>query len=206
MSNCAAPVGVVLAGGQGRRLGGDKASVLLGGKPLISYTLATLGEVLDDVVVVVKPGTRLPPLDGVSVWTEPDGTPHPLVGIVTALERADGRRVLICGCDLPLLQPASVERLVAADLRGAPAAVAVAAGGRPQPPLGCYLARALPDLQAVMRERPDVPLRQAVGALDPRWVEVADEELFNVNTPQDLGEAYLRLFWPSSGACRTSRL
>ena len=37
------PIGVVLAGGSGRRIGGSKAIVKLRGQPLITYPLAALG-------------------------------------------------------------------------------------------------------------------------------------------------------------------
>jgi molybdopterin-guanine dinucleotide biosynthesis protein A len=36
------PVGAILAGGGGRRIGGDKAIVELHGRPLISYPLETV--------------------------------------------------------------------------------------------------------------------------------------------------------------------
>ena len=41
------PVGVVLAGGQGRRLGGKKATATLGGRPLLSYPLQALADATD---------------------------------------------------------------------------------------------------------------------------------------------------------------
>ena len=75
------PVGVVLAGGRGRRLGGDKAIVELEGRALVHYPLEALHEVCDDVVVVAKRDTLLPPLSGIAdLWIEPDEPRHPLVG------------------------------------------------------------------------------------------------------------------------------
>jgi len=56
------PVGVVLAGGAGRRIGGDKATVELAGRPLLLYPLAAVRAVLRDVAVVAKRVTALPPL------------------------------------------------------------------------------------------------------------------------------------------------
>ena len=61
-------MGVVLAGGLGTRIGGSKATVGLGGRPLISYPLDALGAVLDDVVVLAKADTELPSLPGMTVW------------------------------------------------------------------------------------------------------------------------------------------
>src|SRR4051812_49455051 len=91
-----APVGVVLAGGLGRRLGGDKAIVELEGRALVLYPLEALHEVCDEVAVVAKRDTLLPPLAGIaSLWVEPDEPRHPLCGVAHALRLALGRAVLV---------------------------------------------------------------------------------------------------------------
>jgi molybdopterin-guanine dinucleotide biosynthesis protein A len=176
---------VVLAGGQGRRIGGQKATVGLGGRPLIEYPLQVLSTVLDEVAVVAKPDTTLPSLPGVTVWIEPQEPHHPLVGIVEALAVAGGRPVLVCACDLPLLTPALVRALARADPCGRPAVVAVA-DGQLQPLLGCYQASALTPLRRLAAEA-KVALRAAVASLEPRLLDVGEaESLFNVNSPEDL--------------------
>ncbi|MHB8692307.1 MAG: molybdenum cofactor guanylyltransferase [Solirubrobacteraceae bacterium] len=181
------PVGVVLAGGGGRRIGGDKATAMLAGRPLISYPLAVLGAVLAEVVVVAKAATLLPPLDGVEVWIEPQRPQHPVIGIVEALLRADGRPVLVCACDMPLLDAATVTTLATSDPRGAPAVIATGADGL-QPLLGCYFADALEPLAAAA-DAAHAPLREIVARLHPRLLEVSAEALFNVNSPEDLASA-----------------
>src|SRR5581483_281554 len=97
------PIGVVLAGGAGRRIGGSKAQVLLRGRPLIHYPLAVLRAALDEVAVVAKGDTELPELGGVELWIEPDEPRHPLAGILHGLRRAGGRAVLACAADMPLI-------------------------------------------------------------------------------------------------------
>ena len=86
------PVGVVLAGGAGRRMGGAKPGTPLAGRPLIAYPLTALRAVLAPVAVVAKSDSVLPVLGaGVELWREPDEPRHPLAGILEALRRADGR-------------------------------------------------------------------------------------------------------------------
>jgi molybdenum cofactor guanylyltransferase len=179
------PVGVVLAGGLGRRIGGSKATVELRGAPLISYPLAAMTSVLDDVAIIAKPDTKLPSLPGVAVWIEPPGRRHPLIGIIHALGLAGGRPVLVCASDLPFVTPRLIERLARADPKGGPAVVA-ASGEEIQPLLGCYQPRAAELLRkAIARE--NIPVRDAVSALGPRLLQVEDPEaLFNVNGPDDL--------------------
>jgi molybdopterin-guanine dinucleotide biosynthesis protein A len=178
---------VVLAGGGGRRIGGDKAAAMLAGRPLISYPLAALQAVLAEVVVVAKAATKLPPLDGVEVWLEPELPQHPLIGIVEALRQAHGRAVLVCACDMPLLDAATVTALAASDPRGRAAVVASTADGL-QPLLGCYFADAL-ELLAAAADAAKAPLREIVAQLQPRLLEVSAEALFNVNSPEDLASA-----------------
>src|SRR6266513_99355 len=98
-------VGAILAGGAGTRLGRPKATAPLGGRPMLEHPLLALEGAGLETVVVAKRGTPLPP-DAAPLWEEPDEPLHPLRGIVTALEQADGRTVLVCGCDLPFVTPA----------------------------------------------------------------------------------------------------
>lgn len=181
------PVGVVLAGGLGRRIGGDKAVVELAGRPLISYPVQALRAVLNDVKVLVKPGTPLPGLAGVEIWTEPPEPHHPLVGILQALRNAAPRPVLICAADMPFLSPAAIGELAGADPGGAPAVVAARDGGL-EPLLGCYRPQAA-DLLAAAALDAREPLRTAVAAIGPRLLELDPQLLFNVNTRADLARA-----------------
>jgi len=176
------PVGVVLAGGLGQRMGGAKAMVELAGRPLICYPLEALGAAFDDVAVLAKADTELPSLPGATIWVEPQLHHHPLVGISQALALAGGRPVLVCAVDLPFVTPELVGRLAAKDPGGAPAVVASRRGAI-QPLLGCYQPSSLELLGPAL----DRPLRELVAAIEPRSLEVHDPDaLFNINTPDDL--------------------
>ncbi len=184
MGETTQPIGVVLAGGAGRRIGGEKALVALHGTPLIAYPVAALRIVLGEVLVLAKADTELPPLPGVVLCVEPDEPRHPLAGIVHALARAQGREVLVCAGDLPFVTEPLLRVLLAADPQGAPAVVP-RAGGRLQPLLARYLAAAHAPLAAALEG--GGRLTDAIAALGPRVLDVADERpFFNVNLPEDL--------------------
>jgi molybdopterin-guanine dinucleotide biosynthesis protein A len=190
------PIGVLLAGGRGSRLGGAKALVPLGGKPLICHALEALRRAVGEVAIVAKPDTALPALEDVTVWREPLEPRHPLVGIVHALSCADGRPVLVCAADMPFVTPEVLSALVAADPAGAPAVVATSADRGLQPMLGCYQAAAGALLAAAASEG-TVAVRTAVAALEPRELVVIDERvLFNVNSAEDLAAAEALLMGP----------
>ena len=201
--NTDTPLGAVLAGGRGSRLGGDKATVELNGRPLYSYPLAAIEAASLDAVVVTKPGeaptpsrgsfvlnsrTKEPRL-GVSVREEPLEPRHPLVGIVAALRL--GRPVVAVACDLPFVAPGLIEMLAAAP----EPLVVPSLDGRPQPLLARYEPSLLPRLEeALGREE---PLTRTVESLGPRLLGEAElaafgdprRLLFNVNDPDDLREA-----------------
>jgi len=179
------PIGVILAGGVGRRIGGSKATVRLCGKPLIAYPLEAMTLVLSEVAVIAKPDSELPSLPGVTVWIEPATPRHPLVGIAHALAFAHGRSVLVCAGDLPFVTPELLVALATADPGDAPAVVA-SKDGEMQPLLGCYEPVAA-DLLRAAAVAADRPVREAVAAIGPRLLEVEDPDaLFNVNAPDDL--------------------
>ncbi len=185
----AGPVGVVLAGGEGRRIGGDKAIVELEGRPLVLYPIEVLHEVCDEVVVVAKRDTLLPPLAGVAdLWLEPDEPRHPLCGLVHALTLAEGRPALVLGVDLPLVDAGTLRALVtAADAAPGAAAVVPRVHGRLEPFCAFYRPRALAVLEGF-----DAGARvlDVVASLEPEVVEPDDPTaFFNVNRPEDLLQA-----------------
>ena len=178
-------MGVILAGGLGRRIGGSKAVVQLAGQPLISYPLGAMRTALGDVAVVAKADTQLPSLPGVTVWVEPDAPQHPVVGILQALALAEGRPVVVCPVDLPFVTPELIFRLAGADLRRSTAVIACC-GDDVQPLLGTYGPRAI-ELLHRAELSPDAPIREYVASLGPEMLEVGDPELlFNINSPEDL--------------------
>jgi molybdopterin-guanine dinucleotide biosynthesis protein A len=103
---------VVLAGGQSRRLGQDKRRLRLwgeGGPTLLERTVALVGGLCPDVVVVLNDPEAWPGLPGRHVADAyADG--GALGGIYSGLAAAAEEHALVVACDMPLLN----ERLLAA--------------------------------------------------------------------------------------------
>src|SRR3954468_13897760 len=95
---------VIVAGGQSRRMGADKALLRLpsGGPTLIERVVAAAQAVTDDVVIVAEDAGRLPAM---SVRTVPDAIAYagPLAGLVAGFAAARHPDVLALACDLPYL-------------------------------------------------------------------------------------------------------
>ena len=180
-------IAAVLAGGDGRHIGGDKATIELAGRPLLHYPLAVARAALDEVAVVAKTFTVLPTLDaGVAIWLEPDAPRHPLAGVVHALMRARGRPVIVVAGDMPFVTRALVTALARERARGAPAVVPRTAG-RLQPLCARYEQSALAALTAF---DPGASTEDIVAALVPRVLDWPEEEpFFKINRPEDLLQA-----------------
>jgi len=194
-------IGVVLAGGAGTRMArpgsdrarGAKPAVELAGRPLIAWPAAALAVVADPVVVVCKASTKLPELDGVERWDEPEKPRHPLVGIVHALERAQAP-VLVCAADMPFVTADACRALIAgaAGATSAHAAVALSEE-RLQPVFAVYAPSALESLRAANAE---ASLTAAVEQLEPVRVAVPPPLVRSVNTPDELAAAEEELQGP----------
>jgi molybdenum cofactor guanylyltransferase len=169
----------VLAGGRGTRMGGAKAVADFGGEPLIARPLRAAAAAGLDAVVVAKTSTSLPALD-VPVWHEPDEPSHPLLGIVTALERAQ-RPVVAIGCDMPFATPDLLARLAA----GPEAAVRTCGEIAPFP--ARYEPAALPALRAALAL--EAPVRATLAALQPGTIDVDERLVASINTPDELADA-----------------
>lgn len=190
-------MGVVLAGGAGRRLGGgrgavpSKAATLLAGRPLVSYPLETLAAVCERLAIVCKHDTRLPADVGTAErWDEADEPRHPLNGIVHALERA-GEPVLVCAADMPFVTESVCRALIAASAgagSSAPRAIATVAvaQGALEPLLALYAPEALATMRAASA---DAPLRATIATLDPVRVAVPAAVARSVNLREDLDAA-----------------
>jgi molybdopterin-guanine dinucleotide biosynthesis protein A len=129
--------GLILAGGEGRRMGGaDKGMQLLRGRPLIEWVIERLGPQVRELLISANGsaygGYGYPVL--ADELSEKDGSrAGPLAGLHAGMNAATQPFVATAPCDAPFVPPDLVKRLHDA-LQGASSDVAVAKiGGRLQP-------------------------------------------------------------------------
>lgn len=192
------PVGIVLAGGESRRFGGDKLRATIDGVSLLRRAVERLAPLCTEVIVVADRGRRVGPrvraLASV-VRDEPPGA-GPLAGLATGLSAAAGRAeaALVVAADMPFVSPEAVA-LVLAALDGHDAAVPLF-DGRQQVLHAAYAPRVAGLARQALRDgessvlallrRLDVAEapEAAVRAVDPQG-----RTFFGVNTRDDLALA-----------------
>ena len=188
MGDVGKPLGVILAGGAGRRIGGGKPLVMLAGRPLIAHVIARLDPQCAALAINTNDPAGLAALGVPVIADGVDGGQGPLSGILAAMDWAASQgapRVLTAPVDTPFLP-----RDLAARLAEAQAPIALAATddgvqgtcGLWDMGLRMALAQALADGRRKVSE-----FAMAQGAVTVRF-DAADAFL-NINTPDDLAAA-----------------
>ena len=175
--------GVLLTGGASRRMGSDKAQLVVNGETLAARSARVLSEVCDPVIEVGPGVSGLP-----AVREDPPGA-GPLVALLAGVGALGSpRTVLLLACDLPFVD-APVLRLLA-DWPGAGTVIPVVEG-RFQYACARYGPAALDEAVAALRSG-DSSLRAIAGSdcsylTSQEWGDVATVESFaDVDTPDDL--------------------
>jgi molybdopterin-guanine dinucleotide biosynthesis protein A len=191
--------GIVLCGGQSKRMGRAKAWLPFVGELMLPRVVRLLGQAVSPVVVVAAPDQEVPPLPGeIAIVRDEEKGRGPLQGLAAGLTALRGQvdAAYLSSCDVPFLQPAFVCRLI--DLLGDQPICVPHVGDYHHPLAAVYrleVADAVTRLLAEDRLRPfflfeAVPTR-IVEAAELADVDPTFQTLRNLNTPADY-EAALR--------------
>jgi molybdopterin-guanine dinucleotide biosynthesis protein A len=183
--------GLILAGGQGSRMGGvDKGLQPFRGRPMVAHALERLAPQGDEILVndnrnveeYARLGSRV-------IADEIAGFAGPLAGFERGLAHASGALVATVPCDSPFLPADLVSRLRAA-LEGAHADLAVAKTGAQAHPVFCLMRRSVHASLTQFLASGQRKIDRWYSAL--ALVEVAfDDEadaFLNINTREELAQ------------------
>jgi molybdopterin-guanine dinucleotide biosynthesis protein A len=152
----------VLAGGEGRRMGFDKALLESpDGRSNLELLTDSLSARFDDVFVVRRRGlyedSPLPP--GVRVVYDIMDEPGPLTGIVSAMSYCECAYVFVCACDAQPILPAYLDMIIECAETYSCDAVLPRIGGFVQPFWSLYNTRMLPYARAAVTAGLQSPYR-----------------------------------------------
>jgi molybdenum cofactor guanylyltransferase len=192
-------VGVLLAGGQARRMGGgDKSLRALGGRSILNRVIERARPQVRTLLLNANGDPARFAAFGLPVAGDVvEGFAGPLAGVLTGLEWAlahhpDCPWIATVATDTPFFPQDLVERLLSA-LQGQGADLACAAsGGRAHPVFGLWPVRLAGDLRRAMIE--DDVRKVDVWTARHRLVQVdfpctRFDPFFNTNRPEDLARA-----------------
>ncbi|MEM1102352.1 MAG: molybdenum cofactor guanylyltransferase MobA [Pseudomonadota bacterium] len=191
------PVGVILAGGQARRMGGgDKGLLKLGDGCLLDHVIDRIEGQVAGLAINANGNARR--FDGFGLPVLADsipGFPGPLAGVLAGLDwahKAGAHHVVSVAADTPFFPRDLVARLERAAKRtNTPIALAATQeGGRTtrHPTFGYWPVSLREDLRRAL----NAGLRKVVLWTDAKGAATAafdDDAFFNINTPEDLARA-----------------
>jgi molybdopterin-guanine dinucleotide biosynthesis protein A len=180
---------IILAGGDSRRMGTDKANLLLGGQTLLQSVIATMQQVFPRIIVSVR--QPRPGIDWPQICDE-YAAAGPLAGLVACLDQVATPWAFAVACDMPFVVPEVIELLGRCRTPAYQAIVPVVQG-HPQPMAAFYATRCQGVMQACLAAQQN-GLRGVLKQLDVCYVDEAamldaDPQLrsfFDLDTPQDV--------------------
>ena len=185
-------VGVVLAGGRGKRLGRTKGDLEFEGMPLAQRAAALLWPHCGSVLISVAQGAPNPAPDWPTVEDYPPPGRGPLAGIAAAFAASSDADLLVLACDYPRVGPDLIAALATLPMGDADLLMPTDGCGRDHPLVALWSRR----MQSLVNDAlddgrfrvqglfPDCRVRR----LPPEQLPVMDLDhaLHNVNWPTDL--------------------
>lgn len=184
-------IGVVLAGGEGRRFGSPKGGVVLGESTLAERAARALKPLCGSVIVSVakgdaNPAPAYPPVE--------DQGPRrgPLGGLASAFASTGQADLLVLACDYPAVGTSFLRSLIAAAEGAGDLIFPVDHGGRDHPLVGLWRRSAEATVLAALDDNafkvqalfPDLVVRRLPAQVFPNFD--LRTVLTNVNWPEDI--------------------
>ena len=190
--------GVVLAGGQSKRMGFNKAQAEMHGESMLIRMINKLQKITP-TILISSGATSYPNIH----WTQiPDAYPQcgPLGGIYSVLKASETPLTLVVSCDIPLVSIALLEYIVSkAKESNALITLPIDCDGQLQMMCAVYHKDVVPFLQQQI-DSSQFKMKKILDFVSVEYVEISrehplyDEYAFmNVNNPANLEEA--RKLW-----------
>jgi molybdopterin-guanine dinucleotide biosynthesis protein A len=184
-------IGIVLAGGEGRRFGQPKGQVVLGGSTLADRAARALKPLCGSVLVSVAKGAPSP-ASGYPVVEDLGPRVGPLGGLAAAFASTGKADLLVLACDYPAVGTSFLRALVSASEGSDDVVFPVDPSGRDHPLVALWRRSAEPAVASALAERahklqailPDLSVRRLPSAVFPNFD--LNKVLANVNWPTDL--------------------
>lgn len=185
------PAVVILAGGQGERIGGNKPSRLLAGERLVDRALRLARSWSDVVAVAVRDPDQVEQVNAAIIRDDP-AIAGPLAGLVSALRfaaAAERDLVLTIPTDMPFLPPDLLDRLESAIVDRACAIAG--SGGHRHPVCGLWRTGALDSIEDYLagERRSLMGFAGLVGFGEVDWLAQPSDPFLNINSPAELARA-----------------
>jgi len=152
MTHSSQVTAVILAGGQGSRMGGiDKGLVEFNGQPLIKPVIEAIAPHVDQLIINANRNLEQYEMLGYPVVSDADNDYlGPLAGFLAAMKAVNSKELFFVPCDGPLLKQELLERLLKARRENQAEIAAAHDGNRLQPVYVTLLSSLAESLEAYL--------------------------------------------------------
>ena len=206
--------GVLLAGGQSRRMGGgDKGLRDINGRPMLAYVLERFAPQVNSIVLNANGDPQRFAAFGLPVIADPiAGNVGPLAGVLAGMRWSAQNapavtHIATASTDAPLIPQDLVERFVDSLEGRVERIVLAASGGNKHPVIGLWPVQLADDLEAALNEGVRKVLhwtdRHGTLAVEFPFVGGGGREIdpfFNANTPAEFEEVAALMSQLSAGS------
>ena len=180
----------ILAGGDSKRFGENKALFEFEGQTLIERMLKLIRPLVSSVNIITKNNSGYQHLD-VNILVDDHAIQPPLAGILRGLEDTDDWGLFLA-CDLPNMNSDIISRLLNSindsyENKGIKAVVAVTSDEELQPLVACYHKSGIKSLKVSMKKNQS--MKKWLSELNLKRLNFKEEEPFlNINRKEDLSK------------------
>ncbi len=190
---------IILCGGRSKRMGKDKGSMVINGKPMVLHVIDTILDLADEIILVLRDEVQVKSYrkffmgDYKSLKIVCDKTKDqgPLIGILTGLSKIKSDYAQILPCDSPFISRDFILKMFKrAEEENFDAIVPVWQNGHIEPLHSIYKRTVMDTINVLIREnRMDV--RSLIQNIHVRYINVEEldrstKSFQNINTTKDL--------------------
>lgn len=195
---------IILCGGQSRRMGQDKGSMIIQNKPMIKHILSTLNNHIDEAIIVLNDQTRI---DKYNKFINPKEYTYPITfledkiknkgplpGIMTGLMEITSDYALILPCDSPYVSVEYIKTIFSQIDENYQAIVPYHNDNNKlktsEPLHSIYKKDIIPEIEKLVNED-TLHIKGLIEKIDTKFVlidnkKIEKKEFRNLNRPEDI--------------------
>ena len=195
---------ILLCGGKSRRMGQDKGSMNLNGKPMIIHVIKTLLNVADEIVVVLRDKNQVDNYNKIfdklkkdrsklNICTDILKDMGPLAGILAGLENISSDKAMVVPCDSPFISENFINKMfLYSNESHFDAFVPKWPDGRLEPLHSIYKKDLKSNIKKLLKE--DIKdVKSLIMELNVKYIEVnslddTGKNFFNINRLDDISD------------------
>jgi molybdopterin-guanine dinucleotide biosynthesis protein A len=184
--------GVILAGGENRRFGGNpKTDIEIGGKTIISRMIETIGDIFDDLIIVTNNPENFSNYSQYRIVSDIFLKAGPLGGLHAAMKASSKKALFAFAGDMPFLEKQMITDQIKIFMAEKCDAVVPVINNNIEPLHSIYNNNLLYRLEKYLKESDDLSVHNFLSQLEVNYLRFTDSEkaarsFTNINSLSEL--------------------